>query len=258
MLRWCSYCQEFQGERPPYDDLRITHGICPSCEGAADTFDDDALVHTLTLQRIQSRLMDAGARSDAQSAAGAIEDANKAGVRAIDALIGIVAPMLYEIGIQWERAVVSVEDEHRFTAFCEELFDLVSQRITPPTLTGSESVVLMNAPGNHHLLALRILTLWLSERGVSASVVAPDASLDDIVALVRRVRPRLVLVSIALPDQRDAVIDVVTAITALPQSTRPTVVVGGYAVKMGLVEPIAGAEFMADISQLSTASSHSA
>lgn len=131
---------------------------------------------------------------------------------------------------------------------------LVSERIAPPllALTGSESVVLINAPGNHHLLALRILSLWLTGQGVPTDVVGPDEGLDDIVALVSRVRPRLVLISIALPAQRQAVVDVVTAIAALPQSSRPTVCVGGYAVKMGLIEPIPGAELMADIHELST------
>ena len=99
MLRWCSYCQEFQGEGPPYDDLRITHGICPSCERTVDRFDTDDFVHTRALQQIQSRLMDAGARSDAHTAAGVIADASKARVRPVDALMGLVAPMLYEIGI---------------------------------------------------------------------------------------------------------------------------------------------------------------
>ncbi|MEQ1730099.1 MAG: B12-binding domain-containing protein, partial [Vicinamibacterales bacterium] len=235
MLRWCSHCQEFQGEAPPYDDLRITHGICASCEGVIDAFDASDLAHARTLQGIQSRLMDAGARSDAQLAARVIEDASKARVRAVDALMGIVAPMLYEIGVQWERAVLSVEDEHRFTAFCEELFSLVSERIAPSLreLADSESVVVMNAPGNHHVLGLRILTLWLLDRGVRAWVVEPGKGPDDIVVLVRQVKPRLVLVSIALPEQRPAVVEVATAIAALPESIRPTVVVGGYAVKMG-------------------------
>ena len=256
MLRWCAYCQQFQGEQPPYDDLRITHGICPSCARTVDRFDTDLRTYTQarTLQQIQSRLSDAGIRHDAQAAASVIDDARTTRVRPVDALMGIVAPMLYEIGVQWERAVVSVEEATRFTAFCEELFRLVSERIAPPSfaLTGSESVVLMNAPGNHHVLALRILSLWLSGQDVRSEVVGPDEGLDDIVALVSRVRPRLVLISIALPEQRQAVVDVVTAIAALPQSSRPTVFVGGYAVKMGLIEPIPGAELMADIHELST------
>ncbi len=31
MLKWCTYCQEFQGEVPPFDTLASTHGICQNC-----------------------------------------------------------------------------------------------------------------------------------------------------------------------------------------------------------------------------------
>jgi len=40
-------------------------------------------------------------------------------------------------------------------------------------------------------------------------------------------------------------------IAELPKSTRPKVIVGGYAVKLGLVPAIPGADLMADISSLS-------
>ncbi len=254
MLRWCSYCQEFQGEGPPYDDLSITHGLCPKCALTAEAFDDDDFAHTRRLQRIQEQLREAGTSSDAQAAARAIEDASKAHVRAIDALMGIVAPMLYEVGVQWERAALSVQAEHRFTSFCEELFDIVSEKIEPPVpLAGAGSAVLLNASGNQHMLALRVLTLWLSERGIRTWVVTADQSLDDVVDLVRRLRPRLVLVSVALPEQRHGVLELVSAFSTLPESDRPMLVVGGYAVKMSMVEPIPGAIMAADINQLARA-----
>lgn len=32
MIRWCSYCQKFLGERAPFDDPSFTHGICERCD----------------------------------------------------------------------------------------------------------------------------------------------------------------------------------------------------------------------------------
>jgi hypothetical protein len=54
----------------------------------------------------------------------------------------------------------------------------------------------------------------------------------------------------ALPEQADGVVGIVDRIAALPQALRPRVIVGGYAVKQGLVSEIPGAELLADISQL--------
>ena len=31
MIRWCAYCQHYQGEQEPLDDYSITHDICEPC-----------------------------------------------------------------------------------------------------------------------------------------------------------------------------------------------------------------------------------
>ncbi len=28
----CAWCKQKIGEKPPYDDKRVTHTICPKCE----------------------------------------------------------------------------------------------------------------------------------------------------------------------------------------------------------------------------------
>lgn len=33
MLRSCAWCGQFMGLKPPYLDLRTTHGICEWCQG---------------------------------------------------------------------------------------------------------------------------------------------------------------------------------------------------------------------------------
>jgi len=31
MIRICSDCRKDMGEKPPYEDTSITHGLCPAC-----------------------------------------------------------------------------------------------------------------------------------------------------------------------------------------------------------------------------------
>lgn len=31
MIRICSYCKAYMGEKEPIDDTRVTHSICPEC-----------------------------------------------------------------------------------------------------------------------------------------------------------------------------------------------------------------------------------
>lgn len=67
---------------------------------------------------------------------------------------------------------------------------------------------------------------------------------------MRGARPKALLVSVALPEHRPNVLKIAERVAALPAPIRPKIIVGGYAVKLGLVAEIPGAELMADISEL--------
>src|SRR4051794_22278080 len=36
MVRWCSFCQSFMGESPPYSDFSWTDGICVACKSSGN------------------------------------------------------------------------------------------------------------------------------------------------------------------------------------------------------------------------------
>lgn len=255
MLRWCSYCQRFQGEVAPYTDLRITHGLCVTCMPSVMTFSDADLAHTRTLQSLYHELMKAGRISDLPAAERILSEAESTGCQAVDVLIAIVAPMLYQIGEEWEQGVLTVAEEHRFTAFCAKLCELVGRRVA--TSTAAESgeaerakIVIMNADGNHHILGTRILALWLVSHGQSAVLVAPSCGLEEKVDLVLRLQPRWLMISIALSEQRPNLVTLVDRIAALPCADQVNILIGGCAVKLDLVAPIPGAELIKDISVL--------
>jgi len=256
MLKWCSYCQQFLGEVPDYEDLVITHGICTGCNPKVRDFTKSDFARARLLKGVQRKLFDAGRRNDLKAAEKFIEDAVKANIRPFDILIGIIAPMLYQVGEDWKKGILSVEAEHRFTAFCEKTFDLIAPGVTgkmPANVTRSNEtdVLLMNAPGNEHTLAIRIIDLWLVSEGMRAQIADPHIELDRLITLVRSTRPTMLLISMALAEQRRDVVAIAERIAELPKSTRPKVIVGGYAVKLGLVPAIPGADLMADISSLS-------
>jgi methanogenic corrinoid protein MtbC1 len=255
MLMWCSYCQRFIRESPPFESLAITHGLCERCALTVNSLDDSDFTHILSLRDIQSQLYLAGKRNDLKAAEHAIEIAAKSNIKGVDILIGVLAPLLYQIGDDWQRGIVSVAEEHRFTAFVEEIFQLVAATMKPmapanATLVEHTDVLLINAPGNNHTLAIRILALWLADKGMHTRVVDISLSLEDLVALVIRTQPRLLLISFALAEQRMSVVAIAKRIAELPKRIRPKVIVGGYAVKLNLAAAIPGVDFVADISKL--------
>ena len=257
MIKWCAYCQRFMQEVEPYDDFSITHGLCHACVSEhPDPFAIDVVEHAHKLRKTFSALFDAGRREDFAAATRIVDEAIAANCRPVDLLVGMISPMLYEIGDEWKRGVLSFEDECRFTAFSEKVVELVESRIGPkpaaPIAANAALLFLMNAPGNRHDLGVHILSVWLEGQGANVQIIDGDADLDAFMDRIAAERPKCILISMALSDQRDHVAAIAQGVQALPRDVRPRVIVGGYPVKAGLIQSIAGAEFLRDAGALRT------
>jgi len=219
-----------------------------------DLFAKSAIQHGIFLRHIFETLFEAGRRNDFDSAEGLVEEALAANCRPVDILIGMIAPMLHEIGAAWEYGTLTVQDEHRFTAFSEKVVELVARKLHSAEIALPESspldVLLVNATGNIHTLAIRILALWLEDQGRRARIVSVGPAFEELKRSIEVDRPKAVLISIALPEQRKDTAELVAAISSLPRALRPRVLIGGFAIKCGLVEPMPDADLVADISDL--------
>jgi methanogenic corrinoid protein MtbC1 len=71
---------------------------------------------------------------------------------------------------------------------------------------------------------------------------------EGAIEMIREVNPGFVLISMPLAEQVPSVVAIVERLAELPILIRPKIVVGGYAVKMGLVSVIPGADLLTDIS----------
>jgi methanogenic corrinoid protein MtbC1 len=256
MLKWCSYCQQFMHEIAPYDDFSVTHGLCGSCDAThQDLFATDEIQRAHFLSEVFQALFDAGRHEDFKAASRIVEKAIASNCRPVDILIGMISPMLFEIGEEWKRGALSVEAEHRFTAFSERVISLVESKTrkghaASRVASSTALLFLMNAPGNRHDLAVRIMSLWLRSRGANVRIIEDDVDRDDLLRRVDAERPRYLLISMALTDHRDPVAEIVNAMQGVPGDARPKIIVGGYPVKAGLIRSIPAAELLSDISAL--------
>jgi methanogenic corrinoid protein MtbC1 len=245
-------------EIAPYDDFSMTHGLCPSCESAhEDPFAKDVVQRANFLMEIFHALFDAGRQEDFEAAIRIVDKAIRADCRPVDILLGMISPMLYEIGEEWKRGALSVEAEHRFTAFSEKVVQLVEARIreerAAPIPSNATLLFLMNAPGNRHDLAVRILSIWLKGRGANVRIIEADVDQDELLCSIAAERPKCLLISMALTEQRDRVTEIAKAVQALPPKVRPRIIVGGYPVKAGFIVSIPETEILLDASALQIA-----
>jgi hypothetical protein len=111
----------------------------------------------------------------------------------------------------------------------------------------------MNAPGNTHTLAVRILALWLESHSICTPTVIDHLDLRELAQQIIAGAPKALLISMALPQQLAGVTAISALVGELPGGgARPKVIVGGYAIKSGLVRFVPGAELATDINLLST------
>lgn len=260
MLEWCSYCQRFMRDSAPYESFAITHGCCVKCMSRHDNlFAGHVVEHAQFLRGIFNDLLHAGRHSDFRAGVRTIDKAIATNYRPVDILIGMIAPMLYEIGEEWKRGALSVQAEHRFTGFCDEIIGLVENTVATsngaPFATGDATLLfLMNAPGNRHLLGLRMLALWVHDQGAKSRIFEGNEDISSLMQNISTDKPKCLLISMAVTEQCSRVAEIAKTAQMLSPSVRPRIIVGGYPVKAGLISTIPGAELLSDINALEFAS----
>jgi methanogenic corrinoid protein MtbC1 len=240
MLSWCSYCHQFQGEVPPFEQLDITHGVCTNCRIRGIDLSKSELEHAHKLRDIQRQLMEAGGVEGFGAAERIVDLAVADQVRPIDILFGLIAPSLYLIGEEWRRDSITVGQEHRFTSFCEKVCELVSEKVMSETAKQLRNrrieALVINADGKA-IRIIRIIALWLKSRGVEALALYPSPTPSDLINLLKQMQPTLLLISIALAEQCSSVIRLTELLESISIENRPKIIIGGYAVKSGMLAP---------------------
>lgn len=173
----------------------MTHGICERCDARLDA--GERLITTYR-ERIELHraIRVAAMAGDEGACTGLAQRARDLGVGPVELLVGLLQPSLVDVGARWESGVLTVEDEHRFTAWCEAMLALVRQ----PTPADPLELLLVPVPGNQHTLGVRFAEQVLLAWGLRVAAVVAPRSVDELVALVRTRAPEWVGLSCSLPE----------------------------------------------------------
>jgi len=232
MIRWCAYCQRYQGEVEPFDDYSMTHGICEACSHS-DAFLHEAPANLAPIQRFFARVADS-ATAPGETASELVREGTALGLDPIDLLLGIVQPVLRLIGDRWARAEATISEEHRISALCSSVIQLLMETdvdLAALRHAREPCVLLVGAEGNDHTLGLQLLDVVLLRHHISAFTVYPGLPLDEVARLAHALRPRIVAVSAALEEQLKSAVRLEERLRSLPKDERPLVVVGGLALR---------------------------
>jgi methanogenic corrinoid protein MtbC1 len=247
VIRWCSYCQTFLDEVSPRDDFRISHSLCDEC-AAKGRFEDKAHIQAMRqISIFYRKLQRASDGGDLPGASALVDEGLALGLKIRDLAWGVLQPLLWRIGQRWAAGEVSLEDGREFSATVRAAIEVLMTKdpaLPPHRQHPRPEVLLVLAEGNLHDVGLRLVELGHCLQGVDTHTVPAPLGAAEILALARRLRPRLVGVSVSLPAQLSSVLELQALLGSLPGEARPRLVIGGQALRFGLSVP-AGSDIAA-------------
>ncbi|MDO9017273.1 MAG: hypothetical protein Q8S73_38810 [Deltaproteobacteria bacterium] len=223
------------GESAPFDDPSFSHGICARCEARLER-DVPLSLDTESVRALFGRILVSARLGDETACAGLLVEAQALGLDTESILVGMLQPALYQAGLDWHEARMSPVAEQRFTRWCERVFAMLAPaaRAGPPV-----DLLILQTPGNAHTVGPRFAAHALGARGLSVEFVASAMPLDEMLGLARRLRPRFIGFSCALPPAVSVATDLVSRLRAgLEPELMCRYVLSGFAFRRGGASPV--------------------
>ncbi len=111
---------------------------------------------------------------------------------------GTLHPAMYEVGDKWARCEISVAEEHMATAVAQNVIATLQTKAT--NKTGQRGRAIITAATNEqHELGSRIAAHVFENDGWEVLYLGANMPLSDLTHLARRVKPRFIGISVAMP-----------------------------------------------------------
>lgn len=240
MIKWCAYCQSYMGESAPFEKHSLTHGLCRDCADKGLAMEPDAGQRLRPLANYFRDIRKESLEGVNTPALEWITKGLELGIKPPDLLIGILQPLLYEIGELWSKGDASVATEHRLSSFAEALTSLLYARcpeLEKNRQSRTPDILLTNADGNYHTLGIKFLEMRLLSTGFKTFTALPGLPAAEILGLAKTLGARAIGVSVSLLPQMKSIRELAGEILKLPEPERPKLILGGMPIKEGLVLP---------------------
>jgi len=144
------------------------------------------------------------------------------------ALTRVVQPAMEQIGVHWEQGAMSVADEHLASGVCQRALAAIHPLLIAHAEPNGVRVVLAGVRGQLHSLGLRMVCDVLDGLGYETVYLGPDTPSDAVADAVLRHSPRLVALSLTLPQDVVELEHAVAAVAAADPTV--SVMIGGLGI----------------------------
>ncbi|HEU4443472.1 MAG TPA: cobalamin B12-binding domain-containing protein [Nitrososphaeraceae archaeon] len=110
----------------------------------------------------------------------------------------ILRPVMYDVGMKWEKSEIDVATEHVCTNTAYGLVAAINERISKSD--NREKILLCSPEGELHGLSASVIESVLESSGYRVFNATPSIPTDSIITFIRNTEPDLIMISITLPD----------------------------------------------------------
>ena len=160
--------------------------------------------------------------------------------------LDVLTAALHEVGLRWERAELTVAQEHLATAITQSLLAQLAGSLAPAALERSRGTVIVACtPGELHALGAQMVADFLEANGWAVRHLGASTPPDALAQLAGSLGVTAVALSTSLPDRLPDARRACALLRELPN--RPLIVVGGqgYGGRPDLARRV-GADALAD------------
>lgn len=172
-----------------------------------------------------SAAIEAGSYADA---ARVVETALVGGATGAEIFTRVLTPAMYRIGERWERAEITVADEHLATAISNRVMGLVYGALAVEMPSSKERVLITAVEGDQHVMGLRMIADILEGVGYETIYLGADTPLDGLLTSIERWQPSVVALGGTAPWSGPVLAQTIRAIRTV-NSSLPLVLGGAQA-----------------------------
>ena len=136
----------------------------------------------------------------------------------------IIKPILYDVGDRLKQNKLLIGTEH---VISNRINTVIKQTITHRKKRTNYKILICNPTGERHNIACNILESVLINNGFNVFNISPSTPSEDVLQYIDEIKPNLILISITLPNNIKAGINLVERTS---NSCKIPIIVGGQAI----------------------------
>jgi len=140
----------------------------------------------------------------------------------------IIQPVMYEVGMLWERGEISVAQEHLASAIVGRVMASATMQEIVPDRVMAKAVVTA-APNEFHEIGAWMISDIFEHAGWEVRYLGANTPVNDLVELLRSFHPKVIAVSVTMPFNILKAKDIINTIKGDVELNKILVVIGGRA-----------------------------